>query len=572
MQTRIKTKLTAGLLILFAVILAFGGLGIFYVKRLSADAGKILKDNHISLEYCNRMLKALNEFPEDLSMVPAFENNLKLEENNITEPGEFEATAEVRELFEQFKKDPQGFRDYRQMRRAILTIEDVNQIAIIHKNVVAANTAIQATFWLTLIVVVLSVAAFTFVLNFPSVIAKPIRILSEGIKEIAGKNYSKRVQWDKHDEFGELAEAFNSMAEKLDEYEHSNLAEMRFEKNRIETIINKMNDGVVVLNDKNEILFFNAVAENLFGLQQEDAVGQYAPDIALSNDLLRTVLQKNVEKKLRIVVDSKENFFAQESIPIQTDSTAGGVVIILRNVTPFQELDAAKTNFIATISHELKTPLFALKVGGQLLDDKRVGELNDDQSEILTSIRDNTERLLKITDELLNMSQVETGRIQLKMEPVKAGDIVEKAVSAVEWQAGQLHMNVYKEIAEDLPVIQADEEKATWVLINFLTNAMKYSDGGSDIGISVKKEKGHVSFMVIDHGRGIEEKYLPYIFDKYFKAPGTRERSGTGLGLAISKEFIEALGGEIWVQSTFGKGSVFGFSLAAMSPAGQVNC
>lgn len=564
--------MTAGLLILFAVILAFGGLGIFYVKRLSADAGKILKDNHISLEYCNHMLKALNEFPEDLSMIPVFENNLKLEENNITEPGEFEATVEVRQLFEQFKKDPRGFQDYRRIRRAILTIEDVNQIAIIHKNVVAANTAIQATFWLTLIVVVLSLAAFTFVLNFPSVISKPIRILSEGIREIANKNYSKRVQWDKHDEFGKLAEAFNSMAEKLDEYEHSNLAEMRFEKNRIETIINKMNDGVIVLNDKNKILFFNAVAENLFGLQQQDTVGQYAPDIALNNDLLRTVLQKDGGKKLRIVTGGKENFFARESIPIQTDNTAGGIVIILRNVTPFQELDAAKTNFIATISHELKTPLFALKVGGQLLDDERVGRLNSDQSEILSSIRSNTERLLKITDELLNMSQVETGKIQLKVGPVKACDIVDKAIGAVGWQAGQLHMKLYKEVEDNLPVMQVDEEKVTWVLINFLTNAMKYSDSGSDIRIRVKEEEGHVSFMVIDQGRGIEEKYLSYIFDKYFKVPGTRERSGTGLGLAISKEFIEALGGRIWVQSIPGKGSIFGFSLATMSHAGQVNC
>jgi PAS domain S-box-containing protein len=561
MRMNIKTKLTFGLLFLFIVIICFGVLGIYYVNRLSKDASKILMDNQISLEYCSQMLKSLDAIPDDPSKIAIFETNLKLEENNITEPGEFEATAQTRYLFEQLKKDPAGFNKIKEMHKAIFKINDVNEIAIIHKNARAAHYATQATLWLTMIVTVLSLVAFTFVINFPSVIAKPIRELTEGIKEIANKNYSKRIHLDQKDEFGTLADTFNTMAGKLDEYEHSNLAEIKAEKGRIEAIINKMNDGIIGLNDKSEILFFNSAAESLFGLREKDIMGLYAADIAIQNDLLRTVLQNETSKQLKIFLDNKESFFVQESILIQADNVVGGRVIILRNITPFKELDAAKTNFIATISHELKIPLFAINMSTQLLEDKRMGEMNKDQTEVLGTIKANAERLLKITGELLNISQIETGRIQLKKEPAKPEVIALRAMQAVQQQATQFGVLLKENIEKNLPLVNLDEEKTVWVLINFLNNAIKYSSEGGTVEIYVKKEKEIIQFWVTDYGKGIEEQYVDRVFDKYFQVPGTTERSGTGLGLSISKEFIEAQGGKIWVNSKYGEGSTFGFNI-----------
>jgi PAS domain S-box-containing protein len=557
----IKTKLTFGLVFLFIVIICFGALGVFYVNRLSNDASKILKDNQISVEYCSQMLKALDEIPENPSQINVFEKNLKLEENNITEPGEFQATAKVRYLFEELKKDPAGFTQLKEMHRAIFKIDDVNEIAIIHKNARAARYATQATLWLTLIVTLLSLVAFTFVVNFPSVIANPIRELTDGITEIANKNYSKRIHLKQKDEFGKLADTFNTMAGKLDEYEHSNLAEIKAEKRRIEAIINKMNDGIIGLNDKNEILFFNSTAEGLFGLKEKDIIGSYAADIAIHNDLLRNVLQNEASKQLKIFLDNKESFFVQESILIQTDDIISGRVIILRNITPFKELDAAKTNFIATISHELKIPLFAINMSTQLLEDKRMGEMNKDQTEVLGTIKANAERLLKITGELLNMSQIETGRIQLKSEPAKPEVIALRAIQAVQQQATQFGILLKEYVDKDLPLVNLDEEKTVWVLINFLNNAIKYSSEGENVELHVKKEKEIIQFWVTDYGRGIEEKFMDRVFDKYFQVPGTTERSGTGLGLSISKEFIEAQGGKIWMNSKYGEGSTFGFNI-----------
>lgn len=561
-KTTITTKLTLGLLSLFIVIICFGGLGIFYVNRLSSDAGMILKDNHISVEYCNHMFKALDEIPSDQSQLVVFEENLKFEENNITEPGEYEATAEVRSLFEALKKDPEGFKEFRNIRKAIFRIEDVNQLAIIHKNVIASNTAAQATLWLTVIVSILSLAAFTFVLKFPSIISKPIRILADGITEISNKNYNKRIILDQQDEFGALADTFNDMAKRLDEYEHSNLAKLKSEKSRIEAIVNKMNDGIIGLNDQQEILFLNATARALFGLEDENIIGIYAPDLAMRNDLFRKVLQNDEKRQLSIFINNAENFFARESILIQTDEVIGGEVIILRNVTPFKELDEAKTNFIATISHELKIPLFAIKMGTQLLNDERVGALNKDQMEILATIGNNADRLVKITEELLNLTQMETGQIQLKKTQTKPEVILLRAIQAVQTQLSQLKIKLVEKVSPDLPLISVDEDKTTWAMINLLTNAIKYSAEDGIIEAEIKNNGNNIEFSVSDYGRGIEEKYQALVFDKYFQVPGTSKQSGTGLGLSISKEFIEAQGGEIWMKSSYGKGSTFGFNIS----------
>lgn len=560
MGSTIKTKLIFGLVFLFIVIICFGSLGILSVKRLSNDAGMILKDNHISVEFCSHMLKALDGLPEDTSQLAGFEHNLVLQERNITEPGEQKATMELRALFNTLKQSPATFTDYKQLRKAIFRVEDINQAAIIHKNLVAADTAAKATLWLTIIVTLLSLVAFTFVLNFPAIISRPIRILAEGITEIANKNYSKRIHLDQKDEFGILAETFNAMAEKLDEYEHSNLAEIKMEKSRIEAIINKMNNGIIGLDEQQRILFFNSEAERLFNLKENEIIGKAATDIARINDLFKTVLLNENNQSLKIFINNKESYFDQESIRVQTDSGVGGQVIILKNVTLFRELDAAKTNFIATISHELKTPLFSVKMGAQLLEDDRIGQLNNDQREILQSLKNNTERLLSITGELLNHSQLETGQIQLKKENTLPAIIVQKAIQAVEQYAAKNNISYHTIIPAQLPPLLIDEDKTTWVLINLLSNAIKYSPADSSVEVRITNHDGMITFSVKDKGIGIEEKFLHQVFDKYFKVPGSADTTGTGLGLSISKEFIEAQGGEIWVRSNFGEGATFGFN------------
>ncbi len=560
MSMRLKTKLTLGLGFLFVVILAFGVLGIFYINKLSGDAGAILKDNYNTLLYCNNMLRALEELPGDTTALQSFEKNMALQDKNITEPGEMEATQLVDKNFRELKANPADTGNYKDIRRAIFNIQELNQQAILKKDKVASATAEQANLWLTIIVTILTIVAFTFIVNFPGIISAPIKALSDGITAIANKNYGKRIRLEQDDEFGDLANAFNTMAAKLDDYENSNLANILFQKTRIETIINQMKDGIIGFDEKRNILFINAVAENLLELKEKEIVGKYAPDVALRNDLMRTLLRDGGKKELKIYADGKESFFITEPITVQNGEVKIGEVIVLRNVTPFHELDEAKTNFIATVSHELKTPLSSIKMSAQLLNDERVSDLSVEQKELVQSISDDAERLLKITGELLNMSQVESGNIQLKIQPTNPDEIVLLAVNTVQAQALQKSVSIHTYMQDALPLINADQEKTSWVLINFLSNAIKFSNESSSVEISVQKKDSAVEFLIKDHGRGIDKKYLGKIFERYFKVPG-QDQSGTGLGLAISREFIEAQQGRIWVNSELGEGSVFAFSL-----------
>ncbi len=562
MPIKLKTKLSLGMSFLFIVILVFGIFGIFYITKLKDDATKIIQNNHESLVYANHMLQALNQISTDSIALSTFEKNLKLQESNITEPGEREATESLRNYYEQFKKSRYNTEIRSRLSNSILLVSEINQHAILRKNEIAQNTAENAIVVLTILFTLLTLVTFTFVINFPDVISKPIRALSEGISAIADKQYDKRIHLEQKDEFGDLANAFNTMAEKLDAYEHSNIAKITFEKSRIETIINQMKDGIIGLDEKRNILFFNIVAENLLGLNEKEIIGNYAPDIALKNDLMRILLvTDNEQKELKIYADNKESYFNKDVFSVTNGEKMIGQVIVLRNITPFHELNEAKTNFIATVSHELKTPLASIKMSASLLTNEKVGQFNEDQKELIHSIVDDADRLLKITGELLNMSQVETGNIQLKLQPVIPQQFIENALSTIQFQAQQKRIKLQIDEYQKLPKVMADQEKTSWVLINLLTNAIKYSAENGQIHLGYSINDTSLEIFVQDYGRGIEEKYLPKIFDRYFKVPGTHERTGTGLGLAISKEFIEAQKGLLKVTSSIGEGSYFSFSL-----------
>ncbi len=564
MAVKLKTKLTVGLIFLFLVILVFGILGIANINLLSRDADLILKDNYESIIYGNNMLKALENIHNRKDALDLFEVNLKKQEANITEPGEKELTEEIRKNFEELKADPSDPSNYGEIRQSVEQVLDLNSAAIYRKNTFAQDSARNAKRWLAIIFTVLTLVSFTFIFNLPGIVSGPIQSLSDGIKEIANKNYSKRIYLKQKDELGDLALAFNSMAEKLDLYEHSNMAKMQFEKSRIETIINQMRDGIIGLDANKNILFLNVVAQKLMGLKESDAIGKYAPDVAIRNDLMRKLLQTDADKKdLKIYLDDKEGFFNKDILDVTNNREVIGQVIVLRNITLFHELNEAKTNFIATVSHELKTPISSIKMSMQLLGDQRTGPLTPDQEQLVNSIGDDADRLLKITSELINMAQVETGNIQFNLQPTPVDAIVDGALDAVQIQAQQKNIAIKTVIPTDKPQIRVDKEKTTWVLINLLTNAIKYSFESSSVEIVVHSATDRVEILVKDHGRGIDEKYITRVFDRYFKVPGSQERSRTGLGLAISKEFIEAQGGKIWVNSRIGEGSEFGFSFVA---------
>lgn len=577
---KIKAKLFLGVGILFTMIVLLMALSIFFINRLSSDTKNILVANYNTLDYSRRMQMALDDGILNPENEKSFIDNLRQQQKNITEPGEKELTENLSEHFYQFRKNLNDSSLSRLVRKDISDIMLLNMLAIERKSKVAEDTAGRSILWVTLFGTVCFLIAFTLLVNLPGNVANPIRELTNSIQQIAAQNYSQRVHFEKANEYGQLADAFNSMAEKLQEYQASNLQKLMFEKKRIETLINNMHDPVIGLDDKKQVLFMNDIALKITGLSAENVIGKPVQDIAMQNDLIRSLVkdlfegagieeQKSKIEPVKIYADNKESYFEKEIIPIKVLPTGEkeekqiGNVILLQNITPYKELDFAKTNFIATVSHELKTPIASIKMSLQLLENKQVGELNTEQQTLVESIKEDAGRLLKITGELLNMTQVETGTIQMNVMPSDAKEIIDYAINANRSSAEQKQVKFETTTPDHLPKVLADSEKASWVLTNLLSNAIRYSYDNSIIYISVVPENKKIKFSVTDTGQGIPPQYIDRIFDRYFRIPGSK-KEGTGLGLSISKEFIEAQGGQLTVKSEFGAGSTFSFTLNSL--------
>lgn len=570
---KIKTKLNLGVGLLFLMIIILSLVAAFYIFSIKKDTENILKANYNTLEYSRNMLLSLDEINgNEEKAITIFETNITKQIANITEAGEDKATYNLQKNFDFLKKNRTDETLKSQIRQDIFKIMKLNMNAIKEKSDIAKHTAETANFWIAVTGTLCFLIAFNLLVNLPNNIANPIKELTDSIKQIANKNYSQRVNFMNHNEFGDLAKSFNIMAEKLQEYNNSNLYKLSFEKKRLETLINNMHDPIIGLDNQGLVLFANDEALKIIGLKTEEVIGKLATTLALTNDLMKSLVindlsnEKQKSLPMKIFADGKESYFEKETVNITIKPTGEeqtidiGDVIILRNITVFKELDFAKTNFIATVSHELKTPISSIKLSLQLLEKAQTGNINEDQQQLIESIKDDSQRLLKITGELLELSQLETGNIKLNMEKSNPYEIINYAIEAVKVQAEQKQIELVTETEQNLPAIKSDSEKSAWVLINFLTNAIAYSSENSKVIVKLKNENNQVIFQVIDTGKGIDNRYKTKVFDKYFQVPGSH-KSGTGLGLAISKEFIEAQNGTIGVESELGLGSTFYFKL-----------
>lgn len=582
MNLKIKSKIYLGITLLFILIILIGVVSIYSINRLGNDSKMILKSNYESIQYAKNMQQLIDngKLISDNDSRTKFEMNLKAQENNITEVGEKEATTDLRMYYEKFIniKDSSkvSLASYQaSIKQSLYKIEELNMNAIVRKNNEVQQTIDKAKLYLGIFCSFCFFVSLFLLVSFPGYVANPIKKLAVGIQQIAKKNYSQRLDIKQGDEFGELAIAFNSMAEKLEEYNHSNLAKLMMEKKRIETIINNMPNPIIGFDENRKILFANNEALKVLGLQSENIINKMAQDVSLSNDLMRSLTQdllnrnkednKGKDKLLKIFANNKESYFDKEIIAVTTTPTGEsevqhiGDVIILQNITSFQEKDVAKTNFLATISHEIKTPLASSDIGLRLLQNEKTGQLNNQQKEIVSDIQKDNKRLITLVNELLDLSQAETGNINLTISTTSVKEIIEFAMNSMKQQSNDKNIMIELNLDDNIRGINADKEKASWVLINLLSNAIRYSLPNDKILISAKNTLDKmVEISVKDNGTGIPKEFQDKIFQRFFRVPNTISFSkGTGLGLSISKEFMNAMGGTINLKSNIGSGSEF---------------
>lgn len=432
----------------------------------------------------------------------------------------------------------------------------------------------RALLWISITGGICILTGLVLLIWLPRSINRLVKELTRGILEIANHNYEKRLDMKGYEEFREVSDSFNRMAEKLTEYRDSTLADILSAKKFLEAVVNSIHEPIIGLNTEREILFINNEALNVLNMKRENVIRHSAEELSLKNDLLRRLIRELVtpgekNEPLKIYADNKESYFQASYIPIENAEAEKGEarnlgdVILLKNITEFKELDSAKTTFISTISHELKTPISAIMMSLQLLEDKRVGVLNGEQEQLSKNIKDNSQRLLDITGELLNMTQVEAGKLQMMPKITKPIELIEYAIKANQVQADKFNIQIEVEYPEEkIPKLFVDSEKIAWVLTNLLSNAIRYSKENGRVVIGARREEEYIELYVQDFGKGIDPRYHQSIFDRYFRVPGTKVQ-GSGLGLSISKDFVEAHGGTLTVQSEPGKGSCFVIRLKA---------
>ncbi|MBE7176483.1 MAG: PAS domain-containing protein [Mucilaginibacter polytrichastri] len=582
----IKSRLRISFSLLFIVLLLLGGIAVWFIRQLSTASEDILRDNYATLQHAQSLLRVLGDDDQELDpkTVRAFEKSLKAQEENVTENSEKEATATIREEFAVLRNGKPGsaeLADRKQhIRSVIYRVMDLNMQAIAHKNDSAARAAKNATLVVALLAVVCFLAAISFTFNFPGYITRNLALLREHLKTmIAGKEAQALVA-EREDELGELVHLQNSLAKKMGENSSAGAEADRLDQLRLATLVDNLDDAVIGLDEHHVVVFANRPALELLGLDEKAFVHKNATEIALRHDVLRQILNAEESAELRIQTGDKETVYNRSVFPLLKKRITGaghdpavyrtgvpaGSLILLRNSSPSDKLDEARTHFISGVRDVFHEPVSSIKESIRAFESSG-GKLTDEQRNFLENIRTDSERLEKISTDLLDMAKVETANVQMNTTATHAAEVVNYAADAIRAAAAERNIHIHVDLQPGLPAVQADQEKTAWVLVNFLSNAVRYSPDGSSIDVQVKREGREIAFSVRDYGKGIDEKYRNRIFDRYFQVPtdAAQAKSGTGLGLAIAKDFISAQNGRIWVESEPGEGSKFCFSLPAAS-------
>ncbi|MEO8066663.1 MAG: ATP-binding protein [Flavobacteriales bacterium] len=563
MALSIQRRLTLGSLFLYVLMMGSAVLGLYYLTRINAASEAILADNHESMRFMQQLLTTFDQSDtRQEQRLARMDSLIRQQEGNITELGESELTVQLRAHFEQWRTDlPHGANDAKAMVRDIAAIQHLNLNAIDRKSAHSREIGDHALFWLFLLTILITLVGLGFSVAFPSVMSAPIVRLKEAVKAMAARNYRHRIPPFQMKELDELAHAFNDMARELELYDNSNMARLMAEKNRAEAVINSLQDASIGVNEDGVVLFANQQALELLGCAAAQMVGHHVSHLSSRNDLLKHILSERASAPFKVVVGGKENYFTSSSVTINGSSGTLGRLYVIRNITPFQERDLAKTLFLATISHELKTPLASTDIGLTLLERQSATALTSDQGAILMDLRKDHQRLVRIVSELLDLTQAESGNIRVRITELPMDQVVRNALAAVKVSAQQKDIQFAVRTGENAAHVRADAEKAVWVLVNLLSNAVRHSAQSGVVTLETTATDGQVTLRITDQGPGIPQAEQVRLFERF--APGASTHDGTGLGLSIAKEFMSAMGGDIRFDGTTANGTSFILTFAA---------
>jgi PAS domain S-box-containing protein len=331
-------------------------------------------------------------------------------------------------------------------------------------------------------------------------------------------------------------------------------------RQRLAAILASTPDPILVTDHKNRLLLSNPAAWQVLGLDSDGEDGQLINKITTENELVKLLSSNSSEKQSAEITLPGNRVFLATASTVLADNQRVGRVCVMRDITHFKELDALKSEFVATVSHDLRSPLTLMKGYATMLE--MVGDLNDQQMAYIGKILGSVDNITHLVNNLLDLGKIEAG-IDLQLEMVQVHQMMEQLVSSVQPQAVQKKIDLYLEIPPHIvPLIEADSAMLQQALQNLIENAIKYTDGGR-VCVSLEMRPGALVFIVSDTGIGIAPVDQARLFEKFYRVVHreVRKQHGTGLGLAIVKSIGERHGGKVWVESHLGKGSTFFFQI-----------
>ena len=611
MQFTLKQKLFIIFGLLLAIVTFIGIQSIDRFDDLGKSIDVILRENYRSVIACQEMKEALERIDSGVLFLmlgydkkgkPFIEENferfrtaLEIESNNLTLPDEPQKVAHLKILFRKYHEEVLSiialnpvthqknyfesllplFLDIKKTANDIL---QANQQNMNDANNRARKKAGEATRDM-IIFLATSFSFAVIVLVFSNRwIHKPIVRLINSAYEIMDGNFNLVVKVDTQDEIGHLSEAFNEMIAHLRLLRRSDDSKLIRIRNSIQEVFKNLPHAIAIIDPEGHIEVATEMAKIHFGLIPNSKI-QEVPHPWLFAFYSKVVSDPNISPKeyetdfIQMFFDNRENFFQPKAIPIMNEEKElNGLIVILEDVTGLKQNDELKKDLFSTISHQLKTPLTSLRMAVHLLLEEKVGTLNEKQSDLLISARDESERLFMIVEDLLDISRIEKGFVKMNFTPISPRELVETAVESYTREAMDKGIILESDLPDGLPDVIADKSRILHVLGNLLSNAIKYTPYGGKVRLYVSQEDKTVQFHVSDNGKGIPKEFHSKIFEKFFRIPGQGKNGnegGEGLGLSIAKEIIKAHDGDISFESTEGKGSTFVFTLKKYEPGFQ---
>ena len=392
-------------------------------------------------------------------------------------------------------------------------------------------------------------------------IANPLSEITQNLKKVVEGDPAARVKAGS-DELGRLGQAVNDLAQKLSKEKN----QANLEQSKVDTVLFNMGEGVLVTNKRGDIVLLNPSAQKLF-MVGGDYIGK-KPIEVVRNNAVQEVIEAVIANKEK-APSRQINLFSPEEKIIKISSSAvkregefEGVVVVFHDITELRRLEKIRQDFVANVSHELRTPIASIKGYSETLLEGALDE-KENAREFLKIIHEDSNRLAKLIDDLLDLAKIESGKMKMVLVPIDPMPFVHRAISILENTARQKGITIKEDCRGDIPQVKADEVRFSQVLINLIDNAVKYTPENGSVTVKVYTEDGHVRFDIIDTGIGISKDDLSRVFERFYRADKARSREvgSTGLGLSIVKHIVQAHGGDVRVESEVNKGSIFSFSL-----------